>query len=171
MVERLTVVVDAVLGILRNQLVTSSILVVRTFFLLFFIVFHPCSLFVVFAPVLHPPACSLCTRLITLLAPYPQLLPLRAGLVTPQLAPPVCASSVCLCSSSPPPPAPLRSCACVFVLFLSSSRSRTRLFPLRSPRIFLLSLPPPPPSPLPHFPPPFHPSIHLCAPGDLDVSE
>jgi len=30
LVERLTVVVDAVLGILRNQLVTSSILVVRT---------------------------------------------------------------------------------------------------------------------------------------------
>ena len=29
LVERLTVVVDAVLGILRNQLVTSSILVVR----------------------------------------------------------------------------------------------------------------------------------------------
>src|SRR5690349_3512959 len=33
MVERLTVVVDAVLGILRNQLVTSSILVVRTSFM------------------------------------------------------------------------------------------------------------------------------------------
>jgi hypothetical protein len=34
LVERLTVVVDAVLGILRNQLVTSSILVVRTSLLL-----------------------------------------------------------------------------------------------------------------------------------------
>lgn len=32
MVERLTVVVDTVRGILRNQLVTSSILVVRTSF-------------------------------------------------------------------------------------------------------------------------------------------
>jgi hypothetical protein len=35
LVERLTVVVDTVLGILRNQLVTSSILVVRTSLLLF----------------------------------------------------------------------------------------------------------------------------------------
>ena len=40
LVERLTVVVDAVLGILRNQLVTSSILVVRTSLLLFLFMVH-----------------------------------------------------------------------------------------------------------------------------------
>jgi hypothetical protein len=48
LVERLTVVVDAVLGILRNQLVTSSILVVRTSLLLFLFMVH-----VLYTPLRH----------------------------------------------------------------------------------------------------------------------
>ena len=79
MVERLTVVVDAVLGILRNQLVTSSILVVRTslpFFRLF------CKRFALLSSYLISSHLLPVSLLIFMLLPTPQLpdpIPTRAS--------------------------------------------------------------------------------------------